>query len=72
MLTDSTGNASLGTEASIIVISYNIIGECNLYAKILFCFNQLSAGRPGGLVISPSNTTNVCLSLNLDTHHDRL
>ena len=38
--------------------------ECNLYPKILFCFNQLSAGRPGGLAVLPSNTTNVWLSLS--------
>ena len=38
--------------------------ECNLYAKILFCFDQLSAGRPRGLVVLPSNTTNVWLSLS--------
>ena len=31
---------------------------------ILFSFNQLPAGRPGGLVVSTSNTTNVCLSLS--------
>ena len=53
----------MGNAASTIVISYDI-GECNLYAKILFCFIQLSAGHPGGLVVLPSNTTNVCLSLS--------
>ena len=36
----------------------------SVYAKILFCFNQLSAGRPGGLMVLPSNTTNVWLSLS--------
>ena len=46
MLTGTTGNTSLGNAASTIVISYNI-GECNLYANILVCFIQLSAGRPG-------------------------
>ena len=53
----------MGNAASTIVMSYNF-GECNLYAKVLFCFIQLSAGRPGGLVVLPSNTTNVCLSLS--------
>ena len=46
-------------------------GECDLYAKIMllyricknFCFNPLSAGRPGGLVVLSSNTADVCLSL---------
>ena len=64
MLADTTGNTSLGNASSTIVISYNM-GECNLYAKILFRFNYSSAGRPGGLVVLPSNTTNVCLSLSL-------
>ena len=49
MLTDTTGNTSLGNAASTIVILYSM-GKCNLYAKILFCINQLSAGGPGGLL----------------------
>ena len=63
MLTDPTGNISLGNVVSTIVILYNI-GECNIFAKILFCFTQLSAGRPDDLVVLPPNTTNVCLSLS--------
>ena len=43
---------------------YNF-GQCFLYAKIPFCIIQLSAGRPGGLVVLPSNITNIFLSLSL-------
>ena len=70
MLTDTTGDTSLGTASSTIVISYNF-GECNLYAKILFCFYQLSAGRPGGPVVLQSNTTDVFV-LEFDSHHDEI
>ena len=46
--------------AAGVYFNFYNTGECNLYANILFCFNQLSAGRPGGLlVVLPSNTTNV-------------
>ena len=38
--------------------------ECIFSAKNFFCFDHLSAGRPGGLVVLPSNTTKVCPSLN--------
>ena len=66
MSTGTTAQAtplSLGNAASTIAVSYNF-GQCNIYAKLLFCFIQLAAGRPGGLVVLPSNTTNVRLSLS--------
>ena len=53
MLADTTGNASLGNAASTIVIAY-IFGEC-VYLPLCkdpVCFVQLSAGRPGRLVVT--------------------
>ena len=52
MLTDTTGNNSLGDAVSTIATSYNFTGQCS-YMQMLHILNiQLPAVCPGGLVVT--------------------